>query len=326
MQALFIFFLRKNDAIYRIFYWEWIRNMKDSLLFLSKFFYTVAILCWCNVGYSDDTSNIYLRTICPSGQYVYKCGNYRVGFNWLKGMTKTETITNTTEQACTDADGSWADNTCTKTITTNNYYISDNTAELFEQMRNFFAGNDMKYCAIREEKTSSCTATNNTSSKEDRDTILANVCDLSDSSTAVTCATCPNSAKVPDSVAAVYIPKITRSFPFLQPISSNTITLPESNKTKTISELSATNSAEWVSFHTIADCYMDEFTDSTGTYKYVESDTNQTAKECYYVNTNPDALSDLQGDSIENFTAGGNSPTVLKVVLPTSGGIFKKSL
>lgn len=37
----------------------------------------------------------------------------------------------------------------------------------------------------------------------------------------------------------------------------------------------------WI-FHTISDCYINEFSDSTGTFEYVDPETPDVAQNCYY--------------------------------------------
>lgn len=259
------------------------------------------------------------KKLCPTGQYVYKCGNYRIGFDWLKGMfiTKTtvedvEIVLDTNEnnnennettiiegqkQACyakntTDSqnneDGpiiayNWVNNSkCIKItvnkVKTNNYYTTDNQSDLLQQMRDFFAAKkntSINYCEKVDQDNNKCTKINTINVedyKSDRDTILNTVCNPFDSEMVITCATCPGSAKV----------------------GASTVEINTALKT----------TKSWT-FHTIADCYMQDFTDSTGTFKYVKpeqiTNPNLPGEECYYSNTDKENFDALQGDSIENF-------------------------
>lgn len=224
--------------------------------------------------------NSVTKTLCPAGQYVYKCGSYRIGFEWLKGMNVPNEYT---EDNCSTNRGSWDDDTCK--ISTKNYYISDDQSELLQQMRDFFGG--------KEESVFFCEGTNcsavATDYKTDRDTILNNVCNPFDSGTAITCAYCPDSAKTDATIVTVNV-------------SSKTV-------------------KNWVKFNTIADCYIDSFSDSTGTYKYVtDGDISRKAQNCYYANDNTNAFNTLSGDSITNFAPGTNaSITTGTVYIPSSG-------
>ena len=218
-------------------------------------------------------------TICPEGQYVYKCGNYRVGFNWLKSATfpTQDNNNNNNNNNSVSID----------TVTTNNYYINGTTLELFEQMRKFFnqASND----TIEDINSLQVQATEY---RQDRELILNSLCHPSTSS--ISCASCPNSATV----------------------EATTVELDGNNQTIERS---------W-NFHTIADCYMEEFTDSTGTYNYVQPSTNNDSAKCYYTNTNPDALSILNGDAIGNFVPGLNIGTinVQPVVIPITATFLQR--
>lgn len=212
-----------------------------------------------NTPITENEPLTYVKTLCPAGQYVYKCGNYRVGFNWLRGIHNDK-------------------------ISTENYYISDDPSELLQQMRDFFAAKDnssIRYC---DDGQDSCNEIKSVSEyKNDRNTILINVCDPFSSDTAVTCAYCPDSAKIDASTVTVI---------------TNTDDTPERKMTQTTSD--------W-KFYTIADCYTDTFTDSTGTYKYTYN--SPTAEKCFYNNTNINAFNTLQGDSISGFAPGTNNTT-----------------
>lgn len=204
-----------------------------------------------------------IKTVCPRGQYVYKCGNYRVGFNWLKsaGFPELQTISSGSTNGYT---------------TTKNYYVGDTTLELFEQMRNFFNGTN----TVLSKNENSVSPV---SPVADRELILNYLCHPATST--ITCALCPNNANVP----------------------ATTVELDDDNKT--IEET-------W-DFHTFADCYMDEFEDSTGTYIYrLGSTEGQQSAKCYYTNTDPNALDALNGDEIGNFIPGLNDNVVYYLSTP----------
>lgn len=298
-------------------------NYRDS--FLMKFFSIITVLCYGYVndvfadspyrpgtgtmdedididggGDSGGTSVPIIpinptHTLCPAGQYVYKCGNYRVGFKWLKGMYYTDDSI-TTENDC---DGDWNTDQSKCTRRTKNYYYitetdnnlsDDDRSALLQQMRDFFAAKNnvsIQYCVL--DSDNNCTGSANApiAANEyiiERDKILETVCNPTN--TTITCAYCPDSANIPASTVKI-----------------NAVT----KKT-----------SDW-SFHTIADCYMNSFTDSTGTFKYV-TNTSSQAKKCYYTNTNPEAFSALSGDSIEQFVSGITvNAAVMTIDLPSTG-------
>lgn len=228
---------------------------------------------------NDSVSNTLI--FCPAGQYVYKCGDYRVGFNWLKSISITNTYTS---ENCSSNGGVWNTDSNTCDVITKNYYISNDQSELLDQMRDFFGGikTEINHCKTWDNNNNTCTETELTNDyKNDRDKIFSNLCSPFDSNISVTCAYCPNSANIEQSTVVI------TSYRHL-----NTATL------------------NW-KLHTIADCYLKEFTDSTGTYEYLS--TNQidsTAERCYYTNTNPEAFDILQGDSISDANFSNEAVTV----------------
>lgn len=138
----------------------------------------------------------------------------------------------------------------------------------------------------------------NTLSK-DRESILNNICNPNDSNTEIYCAKCPNNAKIPLSSVKL-----------------------DSNH--------SVISGSW-KFYTIADCYMDTFEDSTGTYFYVPDSMNLDeanagqGQKCYYANTNPDALDALKGDTIGQIPLGitKKEPIQKDIMVPITSGINK---
>lgn len=134
---------------------------------------------------------------------------------------------------------------------------------------------------------------------KDRESILNNICNPNDSNTEIYCAKCPNNAKIPLSSVKL-----------------------DSNH--------SVISGSW-KFYTIADCYMDTFEDSTGTYFYVPDSMNLDeanagqAQKCYYANTNPDALDALKGDTIGQIPLGitKKEPIQKDIMVPITSGINK---
>lgn len=223
--------------------------------------------------------------LCDAGEYVAQCGDYRVGFNWLKRAklpdpeNPSETIINYKE--------------------TLDYYVDEDVLSLFTRMRIFF-GNENELML----DNNGIPFDPNTI-KKDREAILNNLCHPSDSKAKIICKPCPNDAKVESSTVA---------------LDENYLTIQGS----------------W-NFHTIADCYMKQFEDTTGIYFYVPDDLpagvtfdNATfpdnAESCYYTNTNPNAWDALAGDEIGTFMPGINTnlPEEEKTIkILTSGAINK---
>lgn len=225
------------------------------------------------------SANKTKEKLCPAGYYIAQCGNYRVGFNWLKNATfpTVDTAENPEEGGTT---------TTITDITTKNYYIYDDTIDLFRQMRAFFGHEvaDVFYTTEYGDDVNTAQIASQEDIKNDRELILSNVCHPA--IFAHKCEKCPNNASVP------------ASYVFLDNENNSAI------------------AGSW-NFYTIADCYMDEFEDSTGTYFYVPGEninlsTVTSGAKCYYSNTNPGATDALNGDEIGKFKPGLNpSHTIL---------------
>ena len=232
--------------------------------------------------FSSETSDGTTVSICPEGQYLYKCGNYRVGFNWLKSATFTVRDTSTPLFLTNDS--------------TKDYYVGDTTLDLYEQMRTFFGHNG--HTSIAYKTASGISQATPNEYRIDRERILNNVCNPLNSSITITCARCPNDAKVQESSVQI-------------------------NEDEGLVVQGSWN------VYTIADCYMKDFEDSTGSYYYVVPSTENISAECYYTNTNEDALSTLNGDAIGRFVPGlnANRATVSTetISLPSSGSYYLKS-
>ena len=219
---------------------------------------------------ADPTTKFTTKTLCDSGEYVSKCRGYRVGFNWMKSA-KIPIISQ-------DANEGTGEEASIALVETKNYYIGDTTLDLFKQMQTFFGHrNDHIYTIsyIQDETTGQTGIASLDQLEEDRELILNSICHPKTSSW--TCTKCPNGGTVPESTV----------------------------------DLDADNAAvrgSW-NFYTIADCYINEFEDSTGSYFYVPENINNDAAvaavtegtECYYTNTNPNALDALNGDKIGTF-------------------------
>ena len=178
---------------------------------------------------------------------------------------------------------------------TYNYYTSDDVIDLFKTMRVFF-GNEtgaLDYTTAYGDPN----ATSGTAQPEviinDRDMILNNLCHPS--KVTPKCEPCPNG------------------------------TVPESKFT--FNPVNRIISAWEV--YTIADCYRNEFEDSTGSYVYLPEgenlniedipSSNHPAEKCYYTNTNPAARSVLEGTAIGVFDPDFTpSVTPVQLTIPSS--------
>lgn len=178
-----------------------------------------------------------VKTLCPQGYYLSRCGlGVSLGTNWLKGMEKTKTGT--------------------QTIRTPDYYsyevpVSDTIH--ITNLRKFFAGTE-PFTYITQEGTEQTVLP--TVYKTHKNIILSHICtDDSGVLVGIECEKCPGDANVYAS---------------------------------TVKQNPTTNKLLWKSWdvHTVADCYTKEFSDNTGTYKYVatnvQADTNSAPQTCYY--------------------------------------------
>ncbi len=221
--------------------------------------------------------------ICDSGTYVAACGDYRVGFNWLKSARLLDPVTSSADYI--------------RYKTTKDYYNeNDDIITFFDKMRIFFGNKtgvgilDANGNLVAEQDV-----------KADREAILNNLC-LPTTNSKLTCLPCPpndadNKAEVPESYVE---------------LNNNNLAI----------------SGSW-HFYTIADCYMKNFTDSTGTYFYVpevidmENATPENAEECYYANTNSDAMDALNGDAIGEIAPRVSPERILSgqasTMIPKSG-------
>lgn len=207
-----------------------------------------------------DRETLSTVTLCPSGYYVSSCGMAVLGTNWLYGMNKNKTLKTGTETQypckCDTANYfSYSEN-----------YSTDKEDENKENLRKFFAGKEIiNYTAkIKVENSSNYSYESKSvmpvDYKKARNIILSNFCtnergELTDD---LKCEPCPNNAMIPASTVKreTYAPR------------------------RVIYDT-------W-NIHTIADCYMDEFSDTTGTYVYVSKSSDLSTgsgEKCYYSDT-----------------------------------------
>ncbi|MBR0212467.1 MAG: hypothetical protein IJQ55_02565 [Alphaproteobacteria bacterium] len=134
---------------------------------------------------------------------------------------------------------------------TRNYYDAAATiSKKYEKMREVFSSTG-NVGATFKDSSNQTTQASHAEVVDDRNRILNYFCsDLDD----VHCAPCPNNGKVDASIAYT--------------------------NTNSTDVTSTVNVFSW-NIRTFADCYMDEFEDSTGTYVY-QNGTSEDAERCYY--------------------------------------------
>lgn len=187
-------------------------------------------------AYAEDVQ----VTICPEGEYVAACGNYRVGFNWLKPATISGT-------------------------NTQNYYISNEITDLYQQMRTFFDKGATIIQYLNGE-----TITNTPGFAADRKAILDTLCNPKKSE--IRCLPCPNNAKVPKSTVYINDTDPTTDWDF-----------------HTFADCYMTE------FEDSTGSYF---------YVPDDSINEHNAEKCYYQNTTADAVDILGGTSIGTFVPG----------------------
>jgi len=220
----------------------------------------VVFSCHTNMDVNAEESPEYdyaqTQVLCRSGYYVSKCGEHTVGTNWLKGYRESEntvSINASTQQSAQVIVTRAA--TLTPLISgvrnSPNYYDYSG-ANNIKNLRSFFSvflhdedGPKIIYT------TSSGTLqiVSYSEYKNVRDSLLSAICNPIQHQ--IVCSKCPGVASVPASTV-----DITYDSGLLVP-------------------------GSW-KFHTIADCYMQEFQDSTGIFEYVDDDN--TPQNCYYSN------------------------------------------
>lgn len=205
--------------------------------------------------YSEGKDYGKTHILCPKGQYVYSCGKYIIGYNWLTSVTLT------------DLKG--------VKHTIDNYNVGNNTLEKMNQMRGFFGNQMINYergCVTDSDSgTYSCEQKGNKDASEDRDLILGLACNPFISGEDVKCAVCPDGGTVEKS--SVQIDNYNPS-----------------------SLLLIRNS--W-NFHTIADCYVSEFEDNSGSFIYVPEASDLSTKQgtqCYYSKSTASVAGDYISD------------------------------
>ena len=234
---------------------------------------------------STRTSGVR-KLLCPAGQYVSQCDNYNVGFYWLKSAKLPyQDESDGGDGGGGGGDGGLDENGERLTIDTRDYYVGDTNLELFKQMRGFFSSTGDTTILYRDADSGEIQPIPYATFVEDRELILKNVCHPA--TTSISCTKCPNDANVAES----------------------SVELDEDN-------LAITGS--W-RFHTIADCFMTEFEDSTGTYFYVPDTAPDIsvvdldhAEHCLYTPTT--ASESLNGDAIGTVVPGTTIPVRNKVM------------
>lgn len=207
-------------------------------------------------------------TICSEGQYVSACGNYLVGFNWLRPASVPNPNHNDTED-------SESENTqTTQDIpykTTKNYYISNEITDLYQQMRTFFDKDATIIQYLNDE-----TITNTADFADDREAILNNLCHPKNSN--ISCSPCPNNANVPPSTVK---------------LDSNNLTIQYSWDFHTFADCYMTEFEDSTgSYFYVPD------------NRNIDSINEQDAEKCYYQNTTANAVDILGGTSIGTFILG----------------------
>lgn len=212
--------------------------------------FTTFIVVSCN-DMSEAGADDYAQrhTLCRAGYYVSKCGDHTVGTYWLKGYVKSAmtaaSATSAQNQATTTTERAGTLRTVVNgTTTTSDDYYDYSDSNNVENLRRFFAGEDKliftTFAGMR-------TAVQAAQYLDNRNGLLAATCDPTQ--VQISCAKCPGVASVPASTVDITY------------------------------DTAALVAGSW-NFHTIADCYMQEFADSTGIFEYVNDDNDP--QTCYY--------------------------------------------
>lgn len=139
-----------------------------------------------------------------------------------------------------------------RNVKTGQYYEYFNDTANQENLRKFFAGKgSIHYHG---------TDITETTYEADRKSILVNFCNKLNGNT-VTCKRCPGNGSVPASTYTTYI----------------------------VSDKEKIDCGKW-RIYTIADCYMSDFSDDQGNFKYIATSANNTVAQqdpakCFYTNT-----------------------------------------
>lgn len=232
---------------------------------LWKFFTTFVV--FNNMSDANADGYTQTHTLCRSGYYVSKCGEHSVGTYWLKGYQKSNlasSMLSALVQQSTQTQSVRAGTTVQNrtvavgVVNSPDYYDYSETGNV-ENLRKFFAGTEpMVFTNVAGIRSLAQPA----DYLEERNGLLAATCDPTQ--VTIVCAKCPGIGKVPaSSVDIAY-------------------------------DSTSLVAASW-KFHTVADCYMQEFADSTGVFEYV--DDGNHSQSCYY-------NSEITGDAL---TTGGST-------------------
>lgn len=197
----------------------------------------------------SSESTIVKTKICNAGYYLQTCGGEAtLGTEWLKGMRKTV---------------NGANNTSTIIKTPDYYSYNSSNDENMNNLRKFFRGQEpitytKKISSNNNEVTYSSAMVTPAEYTQYRNQILSNFCttDTGKISGYNSCVRCPNDAMV---------------------------------EASTVEEDTYGNGRIlWDTWdvRTIADCYLKEFSDDTGTYVYmsdnIDSNAQSDSTKCYY--------------------------------------------
>ena len=233
-------------------------------------FFTSMVVFSCRTP-ADANAEEYAQThtLCRAGYYVSKCGEYNVGTNWLRGYPASENAVlvnasiQQSAQVAVSARAGIRNTLISGIVNSPNYYDYSGINNL-QNLRYFF-GNDDEQAIVYTTSSGTRQVATYSAYSDTRNKLLTAMCNPV--SVQIVCSQCPGIATVPASTVDITYD----------------------------SGLLVSNS--W-KFHTIADCFMQEFQDSTGIYEYVD-DANRT-QNCYY-------SQDVGGDVLIDETTAGES-------------------
>lgn len=226
---------------------------------LWKIFTSIVVFSCHTISNSNADEYVQTRTLCRAGYYVMKCGDHNVGTYWLKGFPQNisvpliHDVETTQEQQFDTRAGTLRTRVILNNPNSANYYDYAGANNLVN-LRKFFSDDGQQL--IYTSKSGILSVANPEVYQDVRNNLLNEYCDPTKSQ--ISCAKCPGAGN----------------------ISASTVDITYDSGLLV--------SGTW-NFHTIADCYMQEFSDSTGVFEYV--DNENTTQSCYYAN-------DVTGDSL----------------------------
>jgi len=214
---------------------------------LWKIFTTFVVFSCHDISDAGAEDYVQTHTLCRAGYYVAKCGTNNVGTYWLKGYVKSSTNMSSsmaTNTQTTVAERAGILRTVLANVTNSDDYYDYSGTNNVENLRRFFAGDkELVFTTLAGMRTSVVPDVY----LDNRDGLLAATCDPTQ--VQISCAKCPGLGTIPASTVDITY------------------------------DTASLVARSW-NFHTIADCYMQEFSDSTGIFEYV-NDNNET-QTCYY--------------------------------------------